>query len=420
MRAAGGTDARRDKEHRMIKCIEVADLKVGMYIHDLNCDWMSHPFLLKRFLIKDEEEIRKIADSGIHEVYIDTRKGMDLPSAPSATEVKKLLEEQIREFGSNETVLEPQVEAGSEFGRAQLIHSEANQIIQGILKDVRLGKQVELEMVEPSVTKMTSSILRNGGALLSLCRIKDKDNYTFQHSVSVGALMVSFCNAMGMSKEVTHHAGIGGMLHDIGKMKIPDRILNKPGKLTEQEFAVMKCHVVESKQILLQTTGISETAVLVAAQHHERHDGSGYPAGLKGEEISQLGQMAAIVDVYDALTSDRCYHKGMAPTDALRKIYEWSKFHFNPQLVQAFMRSIGIYPIGTLVRLESGRLGVVVEQNESNLISPKVKVFFSTKSNVYIPPEMVDLSRGMGFGGGDRIVKHESPDKWKIDPLRFL
>ena len=404
----------------MIKCIEVADLKVGMYIHDLNCDWMSHPFLLKRFLIKNEEEIHKIADSGIHEVYIDTRKGLDLPSAPTATEVKKQLEEQIREFGDHKSILERQVEAGAEFGRAQMIHSEANLIIQGILKDVRLGKQVELEMVEPSVSKMTSSILRNGGALLSLCRIKDKDNYTFQHSVSVGALMVSFCNAMGMSKEVIHHAGIGGMLHDIGKMKIPDRILNKPGKLTEQEFAVMKCHVVESKQILLQTTGISETAVLVAAQHHERHDGSGYPAGLKGEEISQLGQMAAIVDVYDALTSDRCYHKGMAPTDALRKIYEWSKFHFNPQLVQAFMRSIGIYPVGTLVRLESGRLGVVVEQNESNLISPKVKVFFSTKSNVYIPPELVDLGRGMGFGGGDRIVKHESPDKWKIDPLRFL
>ncbi|RBH36529.1 phosphodiesterase, partial [Pseudomonas sp. MWU13-2860] len=153
-----------------------------------------------------------------------TRKGLDLPSAPTATEVKKQLEEQIREFGSHKSILERQVEAGAEFGRAQMIHSEANLIIQGILKDVRLGKQVELEMVEPSVSKMTSSILRNGGALLSLCRIKDKDNYTFQHSVSVGALMVSFCNAMGMSKEVIHHAGIGGMLHDIGKMKIPDRI----------------------------------------------------------------------------------------------------------------------------------------------------------------------------------------------------
>ncbi|MBP4045028.1 HD-GYP domain-containing protein [Chromobacterium violaceum] len=404
----------------MIKCIDVNDLKVGMYIHDLNCDWMSHPFLVNRFKVKDESEIRKIADAGIHEVYIDTRKGMDLASARSEGEVRKQLESELREIASRERTVTRHVEAAEEFGRAQTIHHEANQIIRDILQDVRLGKQVELEQVEPQVEKLTGSILRNGGALLSLCRIKDKDNYTFQHSVSVGALMVSFCNALGMSKEVIHHAGIGGMLHDIGKMKVPDSILNKPGKLTEQEFMVMKCHVVESQKILHATRGISETAVLVAGQHHERHDGSGYPAGLKGEEISQLGQMAAIVDVYDALTSNRCYHKGMPPTDALRKIYEWSKFHFNPELVQAFMRVIGIYPVGTLVRLESGRLGVVVEQNEDNLVSPKVKVFFSTKSNTHIPPEIVDLSRRMGFGGGDRIVKHESPEKWKIDPLRFL
>lgn len=404
----------------MIKCIDVNDLKVGMYIHDLNCDWMSHPFLVNRFKVKDESEIRKIADAGIHEVYIDTRKGMDLPSARSEGEVRKQLESELREIASRERTVTRHVEAAEEFGRAQTIHHEANQIIRDILQDVRLGKQVELEQVEPQVEKLTGSILRNGGALLSLCRIKDKDNYTFQHSVSVGALMVSFCNALGMSKDVIHHAGIGGMLHDIGKMKVPDSILNKPGKLTEQEFMVMKCHVVESQKILHATRGISETAVLVAGQHHERHDGSGYPAGLKGEEISQLGQMAAIVDVYDALTSNRCYHKGMPPTDALRKIYEWSKFHFNPELVQAFMRVIGIYPVGTLVRLESGRLGVVVEQNEDNLVSPKVKVFFSTKSNTHIPPEVVDLSRRMGFGGGDRIVKHESPEKWKIDPLRFL
>ncbi|WP_293760730.1 HD-GYP domain-containing protein [uncultured Aquitalea sp.] len=404
----------------MIKCIDVSDLRVGMYIHDLNCDWMSHPFLLKRFLVSDEAQIHKIRDSGIHEVYIDTKKGMDMAHAPTVTEVKKKLEREIIEFAQQEAPEERQVEASEEFGRAQLIHNEANLIIKGILQDVRLGKQVQLEQVEPSVERMTSSILRNGGALLSLCRIKDKDDYTFQHSVSVGALMVSFCKAMGMSKEVIHHAGIGGMLHDIGKMKVPDTILNKPGKLTEQEFAVMKCHVVESKRILLSTSGISDTAVKVAAQHHERHDGSGYPEGLKGEEISQLGQMAAIVDVYDALTSDRCYHKGMPPTDALRKIFEWSKFHFNPSLVQAFMRCIGIYPVGTLVRLESGRLGVVIEQNDNNLVSPKVKVFFSSKSNTYIPPEIVDLSRGVGAGGGDKIVKHEQPEKWRLDPLRFL
>ncbi|POA99267.1 phosphodiesterase [Chromobacterium sinusclupearum] len=404
----------------MIKRIDVKDIKIGMYIHDLNSDWMSHPFLVNRFLVRKESEIEKIIDSGIHEVYIDTSKGLDLPSAPTEHEVRQKLESELIEIASRPSTVTRKVEAAEEFGRAQLVHNEANLIVRHILQDVRLGKQVQLEQVEPQVEKLTESILRNNGALLSLCRIKDKDNYTFQHSVSVGALMVSFCNALGMSREAIHHAGIGGMLHDIGKMKVPDDILNKPGKLTEQEFKVMKCHVVESQKILHATPGIPEIAIQVAGQHHERHDGSGYPAGLKGDEISQLGQMAAIVDVYDALTSDRCYHQGMSPTDALRKIYEWSKFHFNPELVQAFMRAIGIYPIGTLVRLESGRLGVVVEQNDHNLICPKVKVFFSIKSNTHIKPEIVDLSRRMGAGGGDKIVKHESPEKWHIDPLRFL
>jgi putative nucleotidyltransferase with HDIG domain len=405
----------------MIKCINIADLSVGMFIHDLNCDWMSHPFLRNRFLISSETEIRKIADSGIHEVYIDTAKGLDVVHAPTITEVKQQLESEMQEIGEEERpAVETRASAEEEFGRARTVHQEAHLIILGILHDVRLGKQVDLEQVSPSVERMTSSILRNNGALLALCRIKDKDNYTFQHSVSVGALMVTFCNALQMSKDVIHQAGIGGMLHDIGKMKIPDEILNKPDRLTEHEFAIMKCHVLESKAILSRANGISETSITVAAQHHERHDGSGYPAGLKGHEISQLGQMAAIVDVYDALTSDRCYHRGMPPTDALRKIYEWSKFHFNPELVQAFMRTIGIYPIGTLVRLESGRLGVVVEQNEKNLISPKVKVFFSTKSNGHIPPEIVDLSRSMGHGGGDRIVRHETPERWRLDPLRYL
>ncbi|WP_371822855.1 HD-GYP domain-containing protein [Paludibacterium sp. B53371] len=392
-----------------------------MFIHDLNCDWMSHPFLRNRFVVAHESEIRKIAESGIHEVYIDTSKGLDVVHAPTLQEVKAQLESEMREIGVEAApASEKRATATEEFGRARMVHEEAHQIIHGILHDVRLGKQVDLELVTPSVEKMTSSILRNDGALLALCRIKDKDNYTFQHSVSVGALMVTFCNAMNMGKEVIHQAGIGGMLHDIGKMKIPDAILNKPDRLTEREFAVMKCHVVESKAILSQARGITQTSITVAAQHHERHDGSGYPEGLKGHEISQLGQMAAIVDVYDALTSDRCYHKGMPPTDALRKIYEWSKFHFNPDLVQAFMRTIGIYPVGTLVRLESGRLGVVVEQNEKNLVSPKVKVFFSLKSNAHIPPEIVDLSRSMGHGGADKIVRHESPEKLRLDPLKFI
>lgn len=397
-----------------IKRISTSELKVGMYVYDLNCDWMSHPFLRRRFLVSSEQEIQKIVESGIHEIYIDTAMGLDVAHAPTDHEIRRELDSQMRAL-AEAPAAPARVESGEELKRARRVHSEANLIIHNILQDARLGKQVNLELVAPAVQSITDSILSNNGALLSLCRIKDKDNYTFQHSVSVGALMVSFCHALGMEREAILQAGIGGMLHDIGKMRVPDAILNKPGRLTEDEFTQIKCHVAESMHILSATPGISLVSVQVAGQHHERHDGSGYPAGLKGEEISEMGQMAAIVDVYDALTSDRCYHKGMAPTDALRKIFEWSKFHFNPKLVQAFLRTIGIYPIGTLVLLQSGRLGVVVEQNEKSLVAPKVRVFFSSKSNSYIPPEMVDLSRSH-----DAIVQHESPAKWKLDALKFL
>ena len=213
-----------------------------------------------------------------------------------------------------------------------------------------------MEKVEPLVEKMVDSIFRHQDALIPLARLKTHDEYTFQHSVSVCALMVAFARGLKLSREVIKEIAIGALLHDVGKAKVPDDILNKPGKLTDGEFDKMKSHVVQSKIILHNTPGISEIALDVAAQHHERFDGTGYPNKLKGQEISFYGQMGAIVDVYDAITSNRVYHKGMAPTDALKKLLEWSKFHFNPELVQSFIRTIGIYPSGSLVRLESGRM----------------------------------------------------------------
>ena len=403
----------------MTKKISIEQLKPGMYVSDLGSDWMSHPFLRSAFAVKDEAMVKKIAESGIHEVYIDPSRGDDVPDAPTAEEVTEHLEHEMLK-AAVEPVPERRIPAGEEMARAKKIHGEANRIIHNIMKDVRLGQQVKLEQAEPVVMQMTESILRNGGALLSLTRVKNKDDYTFMHSVSVCALLVSFCRAMGMDADTIHLAGIGGLLHDIGKVKVPDKILNKPGRLTDEEFKVMKCHVVESKKILSETDGIAETSIQVAAQHHERHDGSGYPEGLKGEAITRMGQMAAICDVYDAITSERCYHKGLVPHEALRKIFEWSKFHFNPTLVQAFLRTIGIYPVGTLVLLESGRIGVVVEQSESNLLQPRIKLFFDSRKQSYTAPLEVDLAKPLGHGGGDKIVSHESPEKWGIDPLKFL
>ncbi|SCK12475.1 HD-GYP domain-containing protein [Vogesella sp. LIG4] len=404
----------------MIKCIDVSDLKVGMFVDDLNCDWSSHPFFRKSFLLKNEQEIEKIVAAGIHEVYIDTSKGLDVKHARTAEEVKVSLEKEMIEALSQEQALPLKVELADEMSRAARIKNQAHELVKTVMQDVRLGKAVELEKVDPMIESITESLLRNGGALLTLLRIKHKDDYTFLHSVSVGTLMIAFCRSVGMDRETIHLAGMGGLLHDTGKALVPDEVLNKPGRLTEAEFDIMKRHPRDGFDILCRTDGIDEIPLDITLHHHERIDGSGYPHHLKGDTISTLAKMAAIVDVYDAITADRCYHKGMPATDALRKIYEWSKYHFDPKLVQAFMRCVGIYPVGTLVRLESGRLGVVVEQNEGSLLQPKIKTFFSAKSGVYLTPEIVDLSKPLGFGGGDKIVSHENPEQWQLNPLRFM
>jgi len=223
-----------------------------------------------------------------------------------------------------------------------------------------------------------------------------------------------------MDEDTIYQAGLGGLLHDTGKALVPDAILNKPGRLSDEEFEIVKRHPRDGHDLLLKTPGIGRIPLDITLHHHERRDGSGYPDRQAEDGISELAQMAAIVDVYDAITSDRSYHKGMPAAEALRKIYEWSKFHFNPTLAQEFMRCVGIYPVGTLVLLESGRLGVVTEPHETSLLTPKVNVFYSTKGQSYIKPETLDLSRPVGFGGGDKIVRHESPEKWKVDPLRFM
>jgi len=404
----------------MIKNIDIADIKIGMYVHDLNCDWTSHPFFRKRFLIKNDAEIAKIVEAGIHELYIDTEKGLDVSHARSVDEVNASLQQQMIEAVTGKPAPIITLSFAEELGRANRIKSQAHALVKTVMQDVRLGRAVELEQVEPMIESITESVLSNSGALLTLLRIKNKDDYTFLHSVSVGTLMIAFCRSVGMDMETIHLAGLGGILHDTGKALVPDEVLNKPGRLTEEEFDIIKRHPRDGFDILSRTEGISEIPLDITLHHHERVDGSGYPHNLKGDTISTLAKMAAIVDVYDAITADRCYHKGMAPTDALRKIFEWSKYHFDPKLVQAFMRCVGIYPVGTLVLLESGKLGVVIEQHDSNLLTPKIKVMFSSKSNTYLQPEIIDLSRPLGFGGGDKIVRHEAPEKWGINPLRFM
>ncbi|MGK5024800.1 HD-GYP domain-containing protein [Janthinobacterium sp. RB2R34] len=403
----------------MLKKVDSSQLKVGMYVHDLSCDWMTHPFMRNRFLLRSDEEIRKIVQAGIHDVVIDNSKGLDVQDAPSVAQAAADIERELVQIVSAPQPV-TRIALSMELARATQLRRQAAGMVRTVMADVRMGNALEINRVRAMVHDITESILRNPGALTGLLRIKTKDDYTFLHSVSVCALMVAFCRSRGMDVATAYQAGLGGLLHDTGKALVPDAILNKPGRLTAEEFDLIKRHPRDGHTILLQTPDLGPIPLDITLHHHERRDGSGYPDGLVGDAIGELAQMAAIVDVYDALTSERCYHRGIPAADALRKLYEWSKFHFSPILVQDFMRCVGIYPVGTLVKLESGRLAVVIEANESNLLAPKVNVFFSTKSNAYIKPETVDLSRGLGFGGGDKIVGHESAARWQVDPMRFL
>ncbi|WP_026354571.1 HD-GYP domain-containing protein [Massilia niastensis] len=403
----------------MLKKVDSSQLKLGMFIHDLDCGWMEHPFVRSRFALTSEDEIRKIRSAGIRGVVIDCARGLDIDDAPTLAQADAATEAEVAAIAAR-PVVPLKVALGEELGRAAMVRKQAAGLVRTVMQDARLGKAVELDQVSPVVQSVTESILRNSGALLGLLRIKNKDDYTFLHSVSVCALLVAFCRSRGMDEETIYQAGIGGLLHDTGKALVPDEILNKQGRLTDEEFAVIRKHPRDGYDILRKSGGIGAIPLDITLHHHERRDGSGYPEGQGEGRISELAQMAAIVDVYDAITSDRCYHKGLPAAEALRKIYEWSKFHFNPVLAQEFMRCVGIYPVGTLVLLESGRLGVVIEPHETSLLTPKVNVFFHTKSRAYIKPQTVDLSKGLGFGGGDRIVRHESPEKWQVEPLRFL
>jgi putative nucleotidyltransferase with HDIG domain len=402
----------------LIKRIPVARLRPGMYIHDLNCSWLQHDFVRNRFVVADEDDVRKVRAIGVREIDVDTERGLDpdaLPATaaepgPGAAEPAAATSPPV----TGPAAVHTTTKTTAPFERACALHREATQIVRDMLVDIRLGKQIEMEKVEPLVGRIVDSIFTQQDALLPLARLKQHDTYTFQHSVSVCALMTAFARTLEVPREVIREIAVGALLHDVGKARVPDQILNKPGKLTEAEFDRMKSHVVQSKIILMATPGISQIALDVAAQHHERYDGTGYPNKLKAEQISLYGRMGAIVDVYDAITSNRVYHKGMAPTAALRKLLEWSANHFEPRLVKAFIRSVGIYPTGALVRLESRRLAVVQAQHADKPMQPTVKVIFHTAGH-YLQPADVDLRRSQ-----DRIVGHEDFADWNIDPAHWL
>lgn len=304
-----------------------------------------------------------------------------------------------------------------EMARAAKICAQAKQAVTSMFEEARMGKAVDSGNARKLVEEISDSVTRNPGALISLARLKTADDYTYMHSVAVCALMISLGRQIGVDENTIPRLGIAGLLHDLGKAMMPQDVLNKPGKLTDEEFGIMKRHPSEGAKLLQSSESIDDIALDVALHHHEKTDGSGYPEGLKDNEISLYAKMGAVCDVYDAITSNRPYKAGWDPAESLRRMAEWANGHFDPTVFQAFVKSLGIYPIGSLVRLSSGRLGLVVEQSPKSLLTPRIKVFFSTRSNTRIRPTLIDLSQP---GCSEKISSREDPENWNFPDLNEL
>ena len=417
----------------MLKRIHIQHLTLGMYLHEFCGSWMDHPFWRAKFLLKDPKDLARIQSTAIQECWIDTDKGLDV--APGTTTVSR--EEVDARIETDFSRLEdlppirvtlppppppPQrdlapADMKSELRRAAAICTESKEAVVSMFNEARMGRAVDAAGAQSLVQEITDSVTRNPGALISLARLKTADDYTYMHSVAVCALMVALAKQLRLKDDQQRLAGMAGLLHDLGKAAIPLAVLNKPGKLTDQEFTVVRSHPVEGYHMLKEGAGVPEAVMDACLHHHEKVDGSGYPDKLKGEGISVIARMTAICDVYDAITSDRPYKRGWDPAESLRRMAEWTSDHFDARIFQAFVKSIGIYPVGSLVRLASGRIGVVTQQSPTALTTPLVKVFFSTKSDLRIPPEVVDLAAP---GTTEKIVAREDPDKWRFPDLNEL
>lgn len=297
------------------------------------------------------------------------------------------------------------------------LYQEARELQGKFIRHLKAGEPIDITPLAAVAEEMVDTMFTHGDAMLCLARIRAKDAYLMEHSMNVAILLANFGRYLGLERNVLKELTLGGLLHDVGKIMTPDEVLNKPGKLTDEEFGVMRQHVVHSYDILSNTAGITPTMLEVAANHHERLDGTGYPQRLKGDQLSLYTRMSGIVDVYDAVTADRVYKQGMQPTQAFRVLLKGINQHFDAELVTKFIKCMGVYPVGTLVQLSNQRLAVVMQRNEQQPLKPVVKVIYHATQRHYLEVQWLDLARN---GGQESIESTVDPKEFGINLANFV
>ena len=390
--------------------IKVQDLQVGMYVAELDRPWLETSFLFQGFVIGAEKDI-KVLTNTCEYVYVDMERSTTAIARsrhqPRSMAHKGSLRRGGRDAARQRPYTAPFEE---EMGKVHTLHKQAKSHINTMFDDARMGRTVDTGGAKKMVSGLVGSIIRNPDALTWMTQLKNKDEYTALHSLNVCVLTLTFARHLGMEQVALEEIGLGGFMHDIGKLRVPLDVLNKPGKLTTGEFQVMKKHPEYGRDLLNRSGGVPSSTIDIAFSHHERAAGQGYPRGIKADKISRFAGIVAIVDVYDALSSDRCYHAGLSAQDTMKKLYEWRNGALDGTLVEQFIQALGVYPVGSVVELNSGELALVLSADPSSKLQPKVMVITNADKQHALPHRLVDLAREESRVGGGlaikRVVEH--------------
>lgn len=394
-----------------------------MYVFELDRPWFNTPGLFQGFQIRSELEIAELRRTCQH-VYIqvaEAARGRGGPQVDPHRHVEFEMLKRIRAPMQPPRHYQDQTSLEQEIELARAVYDQTRNLLTEQFAELKRGGSLDAAAARDSVIGLADSVIRNPDALMCFSQILHKDSYTAQHSMRSCVLALTVGRHLGLNREALQALGMGGLLHDVGKVRMPDELLHKTSAYTDEESRLMRKHVAWGMTILEHTAGIPAEVIEMARCHHERHDGSGYPAGLKGDEIGMYGRIAAIVNHYDTLTADRPDRPGLSPHAALKLLYTMRDRGFHGERVEQFIQALGIYPIGSLVELNTGDVGVVVAANRDHRLKPRVRLILRPNAQPNGDTRIVDLNADRAADGRLYEIDHIlNPGTYGLKPSAYL
>jgi HD-GYP domain-containing protein (c-di-GMP phosphodiesterase class II) len=419
--------------------VNVEDLELGMFVSGLDRSWLESPFAVQGLLIKDEEDLATLRALCKY-VFIDVEKGEQREPRRPAPRVAPAHHERRRQPrkgsdpitrdrldkakllpGRELTTYRDQSDWETEYPKATTAVDTLSAEVRGLYGSLARGGALDMLSIKRSVEPMIDSITRNPDACIWLARLRQLDEYTYQHSVATSIWAVAMGRQLGLPKQDLRTLAVGGLLFDVGKLQVPPDLLNSPERLEGEDLEQVRAHVHHGAAFITESGTLNNDIIAMALHHHERHDGSGYPDGLKGDNIPIFARIAGIVDCYDALTSDRSYARGQSPSSAIKYLHDARDREFQAEFVEEFIQAIGIYPAGTLVELTSGEVAVVVSEYRSRRLRPRVLLLLDGDKQPLAKPHMLDLLETTEDASGRplEILTSLAPGAHGIDPCRL-